>query len=86
MDPDFLRELIVLLSFIGLYIGVAIVLLRGHHVDLSSVHAHAVPSVGATAAQSLAPRLNRRRKAMARDAARQPSSPNDPESSDDAAP
>lgn len=81
MDPDFLRELVVLLSFIGLYIGVAILLLRGHHVDLSSVNVHAAPAAGATEGKAITPRLNRRRKAMARDAARK----NDPVSPDDAA-
>ena len=68
MDPDFLRELIVLLSFVALYIGVAILLLRGHHVDLSSVSAHASGPSGESG-KAMAPRLNRRRKAIARDAA-----------------
>ena len=83
MDPDFLRELIVLLSFIGLYIGVAVVLLRGHHVDLSSVSAHAVPVAGGGDGKTLAPRLNRRRKAIARDAARKALDAQGPSSSDD---
>lgn len=68
MDPDFMRELIVLLSFVALYIGVAILLLRGHHTDLSSVSAHASGPSGEPG-KTLAPRLNRRRKAIARDAA-----------------
>ncbi len=67
MDPDFMREILVLAAFIGLYVFGSIALLRGHKTDLSAVHMHAKAGAVALAA-GVKPRLNRRRKAIARDA------------------
>ncbi len=67
MDPDFVREFSVLAAFTGLYIVGSIFLLKGHKTDLSAVSNH-----GALSSDSGAPtpqRLNRRRKAIARDQA-----------------
>lgn len=69
MDADFMREMLVLLFFIGLYLGVSAMLLRGHHVDLSEVTAHNTVAGAEGAAAEAGPRLNRRRKAIARQAA-----------------
>ncbi len=69
MDADFMREMLVLLFFIGLYLGVSAMLLRGHHVDLSEVTAHNTIGGADAAAAETGPRLNRRRKAIARQAA-----------------
>lgn len=71
MDPDFLRELVVLLVFIGLYLIGSAVLLKGHKADLSAVH----PITGGTnrasveEGEAVPTRLNRRRKAIAREEA-----------------
>jgi len=67
MDPDFIREFSVLVGFAGLYIFGSIFLLKGHTTDLSAMHGH-----GATTSEGGAPtpqRLNRRRKAIAREQA-----------------
>lgn len=64
MDQDFLRELLVLVFFLALYIGVAAALLRAHKTDLSAVSAKAA---GGAAAGPVAARLNKRRKAIARE-------------------
>lgn len=70
MDADFLRELVVLAVFVGLYVFGSAFLLRGHTTDLSVVHGGTSPrrsaAGGATGGQ---PRLNRRRKAIAREQA-----------------
>jgi hypothetical protein len=63
MDQDFVRELIVLGAFLGLYLGLAAVFLRGHTTDLSEVANVAGPATGS------ALKLNRRRQARAREAA-----------------
>ncbi|MBM4345674.1 MAG: hypothetical protein FJ100_20060 [Deltaproteobacteria bacterium] len=67
MDPDFLRELLVLAVFIGLYVFGSAAMLRGHKVDLS-----AVAAVGTRRAIARTDggevRLNRRRKARLREA------------------
>lgn len=84
MDSDFLRELVVLLVFMGLYLVGSAVLLRGHHVDLSAVQQgtrrgsdgslpegkRASRTGGGTPGEAPV-RLNRRRKAMAREQAEQ---------------
>ncbi len=65
MDPDFIREFSVLAGFAGLYIVGSIFLLKGHKTDLSAVGTH-----GALSPESGVPtpqRLNRRRKAIARE-------------------
>ncbi len=67
MDPDFIREFSVLAAFAGLYIVGSIFLLKGHKTDLSAAASH-----GAVAADTGVPtpqRLNRRRKAIAREQA-----------------
>ena len=69
MDPDFMREMLVLLFFIGLYLVVSAVFLRGHHTDLSEVTAHNAKAGVDSAGANAGPRLNRRRKAIAREAA-----------------
>lgn len=65
MDPDFLREIIVLVGFLALYLVGSMLMLRGHKTDLSAVSA--VPHGGGEGTL-VAARLNRRRKAQARDA------------------
>lgn len=67
MDPDFIREFSVLLGFGALYIGVSILLLRGHTTDLSAVSLHGGAAGGEGG--NVPQRLNRRRKAIARDTA-----------------
>ena len=67
MDPDFIREFSVLLGFAALYIVVSIVLLRGYKTDLSAVSLHGPTGTGEGGV--VPQRLNRRRKAIARDAA-----------------
>ncbi len=67
MDPDFIREFSVLAGFAGLYIVGSIFLLKGHKTDLSAVANH-----GTLSSESGVPtpqRLNRRRKAIAREQA-----------------
>ena len=67
MDPDFVREFSVLAGFAGLYIIGSIFLLKGHKTDLSAVGSH-----GPLATETGTPtpqRLNRRRKAIAREQA-----------------
>lgn len=67
MDPDFIREFSVLAGFAALYIVGSIFLLKGHKTDLSAVSNH-----GALSSETGAPtpqRLNRRRKAIAREQA-----------------
>jgi hypothetical protein len=84
MDSDFLRELVVLLVFMGLYLVGSAILLRGHHADLSAVQQGTRRGTEGNAGESKrggrtgggtpgeAPvRLNRRRKAMAREQAEQ---------------
>lgn len=66
MDPDFVREFGVMAAFIGLYMVGSILLLRGHKTDLSAVNGG--PTAG-NAGPGVPQRLNRRRKAIARDAA-----------------
>ena len=69
MDPDFLRELVVLLAFLFIYIVLAAILLRNHKADLSAVAegGSAPRTLVDGESSSLQPRLNRRRKAIARD-------------------
>ncbi|MFZ4580077.1 MAG: hypothetical protein ACOYOB_16950 [Myxococcota bacterium] len=67
MDPDFLRELIVLGVTVALYIFGTMLMLRGHTVDLSAAHFH---KLGDPEAMAVTPKLNKRRKAIARDAER----------------
>lgn len=74
MDSDFLRELGVLVAFMLLYLAGSAALLRGHHTDLSAVQQGAgrrsPEGTQRAAAGGEAPvRLNRRRKAMAREQA-----------------
>lgn len=72
MDSDFLRELGVLLAFMALYFGGSTMLLRGHHVDLSAVqlrNRRASSGEGGGSAGEAPVRLNRRRKAIAREQA-----------------
>lgn len=71
MDTDFLREMIVLGVVVALYGVGSVMLLRGHHVDLSAVNGggqtrRAAASTGEGGAGE--PRLNRRRKARLREA------------------
>ena len=63
MDQDFMRELMVLGGFLGLYLVLSAALLRGHTTDLSAVAN--VPGAAAGAAV----KLNKRRQARAREAA-----------------
>ena len=66
MDPDFIREFSVMAGFIGLYIVGSIFLLKGHKTDLSAVGQHG----GTAHSEGGLPtpqRLNRRRKAIARE-------------------
>lgn len=65
MDPDFLRELLVLGAFLALYLVGSAMALRGHTADLSAV-AHAPAAMAAAAGGT---RLNKRRAAKAREAA-----------------
>jgi hypothetical protein len=68
MDADFVREIVVLAVFIGLYVVGSALLLRGHTTDLSAVHDNG--SARRAAAGGADPqRLNRRRKAIAREQA-----------------
>lgn len=74
MDSDFLRELGVLVAFMLLYLAGSAALLRGHHADLSAVQqgtgGRRSPEGTQRAAAGEAPvRLNRRRKAIAREQA-----------------
>ncbi|MSP92199.1 MAG: hypothetical protein EXR79_10425 [Myxococcales bacterium] len=64
MDQEFFRELLVLVFFLALYIGVAAALLRAHKTDLTAVSAK---SAGGAGAGPVAVRLNKRRKAIARE-------------------
>lgn len=67
MDPDFIREFSVLAGFAALYIVGSIFLLKGFKTDLS-----AVATSGTLSAATGTPtpqRLNRRRKAIAREQA-----------------
>lgn len=68
MDPDFVREFSVLAGFAGLYIVGSIFLLKGHKTDLSAVSNHNPGSVEGSVAPT-PQRLNRRRKAIAREQA-----------------
>jgi hypothetical protein len=65
MDPDFLREIIVLLGMLALYVVGSMMMLKGHKTDLSAVtnDTHG----GGGEGPGLSPRLNRRRKAIARE-------------------
>lgn len=75
MDSDFLRELGVLIAFMLLYLAGSAALLRGHHADLSAVQQgtggrRSTDGTPRAAAGGEAPvRLNRRRKAIAREQA-----------------
>jgi hypothetical protein len=71
MDSDFLRELIVLGVVVLLYGVGGVMLMRGHHVDLSAINGggstrRAAAGSGSSVAGE--PRLNRRRKARLREA------------------
>lgn len=68
MDPDFVREIVVLLGFIALYLVGSMLMVRGHKTDLSAVTHGGGPS-GGGGGDLGSPRLNRRRKALAREAA-----------------
>ena len=68
MDPDFIRELVVLAAFVLLYVVGSAMLLRGHKADLSAVAATGTRRA-MTRSGDGEQRLNRRRKAQARDAA-----------------
>lgn len=68
MDPDFIREFSVMAGFVGLYIIGSIFLLKGHKTDLSAVSAHGSAARGEGGVPT-PQRLNRRRKAIARDQA-----------------
>jgi len=67
MDPDFLRELLVLGIVIALYMFGSAALMRGHTTDLSAVAAIGTrrAMVQSTTGEV---RLNKRRKARLRDA------------------
>ncbi len=67
MDPDFIREFSVLAGFAALYIAGSIFLLKGHKTDLSDVaNSGTLSSATGTPTPQ---RLNRRRKAIAREQA-----------------
>ena len=68
MDPDFVREFSVVAGFIGLYIVGSIFLLKGHKTDLSAVGLHGSTPRGEDGVPT-PQRLNRRRKAIAREQA-----------------
>ena len=68
MDPDFVREFSVMAGFVGLYIVGSIFLLKGHKTDLSAVGAHGASARGEDGVPT-PQRLNRRRKAIAREQA-----------------
>ncbi len=83
MDPDFVRELLVLAVFIGLYVFGSAALLRGHKADLSLVAATGTRRALART-DGGETRVNRRRKARLREAqARGEGSAADSETSED---
>ncbi len=83
MDPDFLRELLVLAVVSGLDVVGSAALLRGHKADLSLVAATGTRRALARTDGGEA-RLNRRRKARLREAqARGETADGDSETSED---
>lgn len=70
MDPDFVREIIVLLGFLALYLVGSMFMLKGHKTDLSAVANDTFGAGGGGTGgegPGASPRLNRRRKAIARE-------------------
>ncbi len=67
MDPDFVRELMVLGVFVALYVFGSAMLLRGHKADLSLVAATGTRRA-MVKADGGEVRLNKRRKARLREA------------------